>query len=146
MFVMILVNAIRIDIVASNILICKHWYYLARTRRTSSILIIAWAWLWWSWTWSSYDDHDDDNDDHHHQVHPDNHYHCCENNLRTQETVTIILRVRCLLFVILILILIIVVIRILQGVSKKIVHSHLCFISVLEVGFYFLTCVLESEF
>ena len=93
MFVMILVNAIEIDIVASIIVKCKHWCCLARTTRTSTILIIAWAWLWWSWTWSSFDDHDDANEDHHHQVHPDNHYHCCENNLRTQETVTIILRV-----------------------------------------------------
>ena len=33
-----------------------------------------------------------------------------------------------------------------QGAPKKMHHSDLYPISVLEVGFYFFTCVLNSEF
>ena len=33
-----------------------------------------------------------------------------------------------------------------QGAPKKMQHSDLYLISVLEAGLYFFTCVLESEF
>ena len=48
--------------------------------------------------------------------------------------------------VIVVIVVILMIVVIVQGVSKKRYFLDFCLISVLEVGFYFFTCDLESEF